>query len=123
MLIRSDEAPVVSTPNAVMRTYASPKVNGAPVAVWRTEMEPEARGPLHQATVDQVIVVLEGCLTATIASETVRADAEASIHIPAGVERQLANDGAGRLVMLTAAEPGGQAIVAGQSPADITWAA
>ena len=37
-VMRVEDAPAVTTPNAVMRTYASPATNGAAVAVWRTEM-------------------------------------------------------------------------------------
>jgi quercetin dioxygenase-like cupin family protein len=66
------DLPVVTTPNAEMRVYASPEVNGSPLAVWRTDMVPGAAGPMHTASEAQVLVVLEGAAQVSIDDVTVQ---------------------------------------------------
>ena len=50
------------TPNAVMRTLASPTLGASELAVWTVEMRAGQAGPLHTTDAEQVWVVLEGRL-------------------------------------------------------------
>jgi quercetin dioxygenase-like cupin family protein len=110
------------TPNATMSTYASAALTGSDVAVWRVEMQPGSRGPLHAASREQVMVVLEGRLVATVGGrQTQLAPAESAI-LPAGAERQLENAADEPAVALVCSLPGGEATVAGKEPVPIPWA-
>lgn len=105
------------TPNATMRRYP-----GSEVALWRTEMAPDARGPLHRIDVDQVVVVLEGSLEVTLDGELRAMGPGDSVLLPAGLERQLVAGQAG-VVTVSSALPGGVAQVADGEPVVVPWAA
>ena len=116
------DAEVFETPNAVMRTYASPSVNGSGLAVWRTEMAPGASGPVHALDTEQIVVVLSGRLTATVDGESRVLQAGDAVALPAGVERQFANPHDGPVVALSAALPGSVATLADRPPMPVPWA-
>ena len=111
------------TPNAVMQTYASPALTGSPLAVWRTEMAPGAAGPLHSASTEQVLVMLEGELGVAVAGRTQTLRAGESIVLEAGVERRLHNAGAGGVAFLACSPPAATATVPGREAVPIPWAA
>ena len=111
-----------ATPNAVMRTYASPSLTGSPLAVWRAEMAPGAAGPLHSASAEQVIVVLEGELTASVSGRTTVLGAGDSVVVPADAERRLANAGAAPVGFLVCSPPAPTATRGGGEPEPIPWA-
>jgi quercetin dioxygenase-like cupin family protein len=112
-----------ATPNAVMRTYASPSLTGSPLAVWRAEMQPGAAGPLHAASGEQVLVVLDGELTAAVGGRAAVLAAGDSIAIPAGAERRLSNAGKAPVAFLACSTPEPTATVGGGEPQPIPWAA
>jgi len=116
------DAQVFETPNAVMRTYASPSVGGAELAVWRTEMAPGASGPLHASDTEQVVIVLDGRLRLAVNGEDRVLGAGDAALLPAGAQRQLANPHREPLVTLTAAQPGAVATVGAGAPVPIPWA-
>jgi len=109
---------VHSTPNAEMRRY-----RGDTVAVWRTTMQPGSAGPVHTVDREQVIVVLSGELTATVRDQTVLAGPGDALLLPAGVVRQLRNEGSGPTVTLTSAVPGGRAQVGDNDAVIVPWSA
>ncbi|MDQ1395487.1 MAG: hypothetical protein QOG64_746 [Acidimicrobiaceae bacterium] len=113
---------IFETPNATMRTYASPSSGGAAIAVWRTEMATAAAGPEHVVDVDQVVVVIAGRLQILIDGTEHAVAAGDSAIVRAGSVRQLRNAGNEVLVTLTAAQPGGRARVGANDPVDIPWA-
>jgi quercetin dioxygenase-like cupin family protein len=117
MITTIHDAVVHATPNAVMRRYPA-----TTVAVWRTEMAPGARGPLHAVDHEQLVTVLEGTLEAVVDGEARTASPGDAVTIPEGVPRQLANAGGSALVTLTAALPGSAAQVAGGDPVQVPWA-
>lgn len=117
MITTLDETEVHVTPNATMRRYP-----GTEVAVWRTEMAPAARGPLHRIDVDQVVVVLEGGLEVTVDGSVRPLGPGDSMLLAAGCERQLVAGGAGA-VTLSAAVPGGIARVGDGEPVVVPWSA
>ena len=116
MFTTLDDTQAHVTPNATMRRYP-----GTEVAVWRTEMAAEARGPRHRIDVDQVIVVVDGALEVHLDGESRLMGAGGSVLLPAGRERQLvaAGDGA---VLLCASVPGGVARVGDGEPVEVPWA-
>jgi quercetin dioxygenase-like cupin family protein len=105
-----------ATPNAVMRTYASPSLTGSALAVWRAEMEPGAAGPLHAASGEQVLVVLDGELTVAVRGSTSVLAPGDSIAIPAGAERRLSNAGSAPVALVACSTPAPTATVRGGEP-------
>ncbi len=119
--IRLDDARVTETPAATMRTYASPSMPGdAGVAVWRTEMAAGASGPLHTVDAGQVVVVLEGRLSAEVDGRCWQVPAGDSVVLPAGVPRRL-TAGEDALVTLTASTPAASARVGDGDPVPVPW--
>ena len=119
---RIEEARVVTTPAATMRTYASPTAPAATdVAVWRTEMAPGVSGPLHAVDTDQVVVVVEGNLSAEIDGRRCDVPTGDSLLLPAGSLRRLAA-GDSELVTVTASAPGATALVGDADPVPVPWA-
>lgn len=112
------ESSTHETPNAVMRRYP-----GNTVAVWRTEMAPGAAGPQHVADLEQVVVVLEGCLDVMIGGQVTTLDPGDAVVLAAGVARRLSNPHGTPVVTLTAATPGGKARVGDGNPVPVPWAA
>jgi quercetin dioxygenase-like cupin family protein len=119
---RLQEARSIETPAATMRTYASPTTPvGADVAVWRTEMAAGTAGPLHVIDADQVVVVLEGDLSAEIDGRSCSVAAGDSVVLPARSQRRLTAGTTG-LVTLTASTPGARARVGDAEPVPLPWA-
>jgi quercetin dioxygenase-like cupin family protein len=110
------------TPNAVMRTYASPSLTGSPLAVWRAEMAPGSAGPEHAASAEQVIVVLDGELTASVDQRSSVLAAGESLVVEAGVQRRLSNAGTTPVAFLACSPPAPTATRPGGSPEPIPWA-
>jgi quercetin dioxygenase-like cupin family protein len=120
--IHLEEARVVATPAATMRTYASPTTPAATdIAVWRTDMSAGASGPLHIVDTDQVVVVVDGTLSAEIDGRRCEVPAGDSVLLPAGTQRRLTARGA-RLVTVTASAPGATARAGDADPVLVPWA-
>jgi len=119
-VLNEANAPTMSTPNAVMRIYASPSVNGAPVAVWRTDMRAGARGPRHAASQDQVLIVLDGAASVDIDGTVLSLSRGDSLLLPRGLGRQV-SCAAETLSTLTCGLPAAEATVEGQDPVPIPW--
>ena len=119
--IRLADARVTETPAATMRTYAAPTMpGGADVAVWRTEMAAGASGPLHTVDTDQVVVVVQGRLSAEIDGSSSQVPAGDSVVLPAGAVRRL-TAGEDGLVTLTASTPAATARVGDGDPVPVPW--
>lgn len=117
----ADARPVV-TPAATMRTYASPSGPAfAAIAVWRTEMPADGAGPVHSVSEDQVIVLVEGSLSVTLADQQHELGPADAIVLPAGVARQVTAGPHGAVGIL-ASLPGATASVAGADPVPVPWA-
>jgi quercetin dioxygenase-like cupin family protein len=113
--------PVVTTPNAEMRVYASPGTNGSPLAVWRTDMVPGAAGPLHTASETQVLVVVQGAARVSIDDVSVQLHAGAGTVVAAGSQRQVAVLGEENLVLLVSSLPHATARTGDGEPVPIPW--
>lgn len=90
---RFADAPTIETPNATMRTLASPSHHHSALAVWQATLQPGASGPAHRMDADQVYVALAGSLTITIDEDREVAGVGDSIFVPGSALRQVANDG------------------------------
>ncbi|OPC83751.1 hypothetical protein B4N89_24935 [Embleya scabrispora] len=88
-VIRSTEARVTETPNAVMTTYASPTQGGTDTVLWRVDMPPAVSGPLHAIDTEQIWTVIAGALTVTIDNDQSTATAGDTLILPANTPRQL----------------------------------
>ncbi len=99
------------TPNAVMRTLASPSLGASDLAVWTVEMRAGQAGPSHRAEHEQVWVVLDGRLTVNdvdhAAGETVviAADEERRITAPEHVRALVASRGGGSVTTAEGRRP------------------
>jgi quercetin dioxygenase-like cupin family protein len=92
LVVRSDAARRVETPNAVMTTYASPSQGGTTAALWRVEMAPGAVGPLHVMAGEQIWTVLDGAAAVTVDDERLDARAGDTVVLDAGRPRRIAAD-------------------------------
>jgi quercetin dioxygenase-like cupin family protein len=104
-----------------MRVYASPEVNGSPVAVWRTDMVPGAAGPPHVASESQVLVVLEGAALVSVDGANASLSVGEGILLPAGAQRQVAVAGDRDLAMLVSSLPNATARTEDAEPVPIPW--
>lgn len=91
-VIRSADARVTTTPNAIMTTYASPTQGGTEAALWRVDMAAATSGPYHAIDADQIWTVLTGSLTADVDGEKLTVSTGDTLVLPADVPRQLHSD-------------------------------
>lgn len=121
MILSSLDAPVFDTPNARMRTLTSPSRGGHELALWRVEMEGGQSGPEHCVDREQVWVVLEGRLQATIDGQTETALAGDTLVLPVDVTRQIrAQD---KLLAIVASAAAPRVTTPAQGTRPLPWAA
>ena len=117
------EAPVIETPNAVMKTLASPARLGSALAVWQVTLEPGAAGPEHAMDADEVHVVLSGQLRVTIAGTDATAEAGDAVFVPAGALRRIATAGSAPAVALVSMPAGAHVSTpTGDHHGELPWA-
>ena len=122
-IIRGTEAPVTETPNAAMKTLASPARLGSALAVWQVTLQSGGSGPEHTMDADQVYVVLSGELTVTIAGADVTGSAGDAVFIPAGSPRRIATLGGEPVVALVAMPAGAHVSTpSGSHHGELPWA-
>lgn len=109
---------VHTTPTAEMCRYP-----GSAVAVWRSTTAPGTAGPVHRIDREQVVVVVEGTLSVTIADATVEAGPGDAVLLPAGAVRQLRNDGSVPVVTISSAVPASLATVGDGDAVIVPWSA
>jgi quercetin dioxygenase-like cupin family protein len=64
-IVRASDTRETTTPNASMRTLASPELAGTGLSMWRYTMLPGQCAPLHVFDVEQIWTVVEGHMQAT----------------------------------------------------------
>lgn len=120
---RIADAPTIETPNATMRTLASPSRHHSALAVWRATMQPGAIGPEHRMDADQVYVVLAGSLRLTTDGITAVASVGDSVFVPGNSLRQVTNDGNGSLSFVVSMPAGAQVSTpSGSHQGELPWA-
>lgn len=101
-LVRHAESRRSETPNAAMTTLASPTVGGARSSIWRTEVKPEVKGPVHIFDVEQIWTFLEGEATIELDGETLTAGPGDTAVLPAHATRRLTAGPEGYTAIVTA---------------------
>lgn len=120
---RIADAPTIETPNATMRTLASPSRHRSTLAVWQATLQPGASGPEHRMDADQVYVVLVGELTVTTDGITAVAGIGDSVFVPGNALRQVANAGDDTLSFVVAMPAGAQVSTpSGSHHGELPWA-
>jgi len=114
---------VIETPNAVMRTLASPARHRSALAVWQATLQPGATGPQHRMDADQVYVVLTGSLTVSVDGTPEDAGIGDSIFVPGGALRQIGNAGDGPVSIVVAMPAGAHVSTpSGSHHGELPWA-
>jgi quercetin dioxygenase-like cupin family protein len=121
-VIRSSESRRTETPNAVMTTLASPTQGCAATAVWRVDMQPGQRGPLHAVDTEQVWTVLDGRARVVLGADAIDIGPGDTLVMPADVPRQITADAAAGVVLIGIAPAGVRAYVSDGSTVDANWA-
>jgi quercetin dioxygenase-like cupin family protein len=122
-LVRNHDARRVETPNAVMTTYASPTQGGTAQALWRVEMAPGSRGPVHVMDAEQIWTVLAGAAAVTLDDERVDAVVGDTVVLAAGRTRQIAADPASGLTAIVTGRGADVASGPGREPTVPPWIA
>lgn len=98
-LVRAEDARISVTPNATMTTLSSPSLSGSAYSLWRTNMEPGQRGPLHSFDVEQIWTVLSGTPRIVVEGQEYSLSAGDTLRISAGAMRQVFADDAATFVV------------------------
>ena len=91
-VVRHADARRTETPNAVMTTYASPTQGRSTQALWRVEMAPGARGPVHAMDSEQVWTVLDGAATVDLEGERYDVGPGDTVVLPPARTRRITAD-------------------------------
>ena len=108
-VIRPSESRRTETPNAVMTTLASPTVGGAAHSLWRVDMRPGAKGPLHAFDAEQVWTVVDGGATVELDGEAFTVAPGDTVIMPATLPRRVCADAQAGFAAIVAASPGASA--------------
>lgn len=98
--VRAGENRRTQTPNATMRTLASPTLGPtAGLSMWQVEMAPGAQGPRHVFDSEQLWTVLEGTVSVEVDDLACELATGDTIVLAAGAERQISARTAVRLLV------------------------
>lgn len=98
-LVRAEDARISVTPNATMTTLSSPSLSGSANSLWRTNMKPGQRGPLHSFDVEQIWTVLNGTPRIVVEGQEYSLSPGDTLRISAGAMRQVFTDDAATFVV------------------------
>ncbi|GAA1982131.1 cupin domain-containing protein [Catenulispora subtropica] len=85
------DAPTFERDGFTFRPLAVPSRGSAELAVWTVELAPGVHSEVHSMDREEVFVVVEGRVSATVAGEDVLAAAGDAIVVPAHAVLQLRN--------------------------------
>ena len=105
------DAPTFETEGFTFRSLAVPSRGSRELAIWQVTGAAGARSVRHCMSREEVFVVLDGLLTATIDDLPVTAIAGDALVVPAGAMLELSNDGAVPLRLMACTSVGMQATV------------
>lgn len=109
------DAPTFGRDGFTFRPLAVPSRGSSELAVWALEAAPGAAGEPHSLDREEVFVLLEGAVSATVGdAEHVLAPGDALI-VPPGTPLALRNDAAGTARLTVCTSAGMQAQIGGDS--------
>ncbi|RZJ00956.1 MAG: cupin domain-containing protein [Brevundimonas sp.] len=111
-LIKAADARLTETPNAAMTTLASPTLGGSMLAMWRTNMEPGASGPVHTFDAEQIWTLEQGGATVVLDAVPYILAPGDTLVMPAGLVRQVLADPVAGMTALVVSTAGARATLA-----------
>jgi mannose-6-phosphate isomerase-like protein (cupin superfamily) len=121
-VLRAPAAPTHDLGHARFTSLATPTRGSTDNSVWKVEILPGAPATPHSLTREEVFVVIEGTASVRIAGRADQAEAGDAIVVPADLEFELANAGAGPLRLVCCLPVGGQGRYADGSTFTPPWA-
>jgi quercetin dioxygenase-like cupin family protein len=88
---RQTEAQSFSTPNAVVTPLATARTGSEQVSVIRQRMENGHSNPNHTQTTEEVMVMLEGSVSVSVAGEESRLTQGDTLIVPANTVHSISN--------------------------------
>jgi mannose-6-phosphate isomerase-like protein (cupin superfamily) len=85
-----------------MTTLASPTQGGARSSIWRTEVKPDVKGPVHVFDVEQIWTFLEGEAIVELDGEAFTVGPGDTAVLPAEATRQITAGSEGYTAIVTA---------------------
>ena len=92
-IVQAQHQQTLTTPNAAVTPLATPSLGAAQVSVIRQRMAPQHHNPPHTQTHEEVMVMLGGTLTLTVAGESAELHPGDTAIIPAQTLHSLRNTG------------------------------
>jgi mannose-6-phosphate isomerase-like protein (cupin superfamily) len=116
------DAPHFARDGFTFRPLAVPSRGSTELAVWALEVEPGAASEIHSMDREEVFVVVNGEVTATVAGREVAAGPGDAIIVPPHAAFQIRNAGGGEPAQLTVATSAGMQALVGGMPFSPPWA-
>ncbi|MGG2464643.1 cupin domain-containing protein [Streptomyces sp. RGM 3693] len=115
-------APVFDRDGFTFRPLAVPSRGSTELAVWSLELAPGARSEPHHMDREEVFVVLDGEVSASIAGEEVLAGPGDAVIVPANTVLRLRNASAQAPAAVTAVTSAGMKATVGGATFPPPWA-
>lgn len=105
-LIRAENAPSFTLPDATFVGLAAPSRGSRETSVWRVRIAPGAPGTPHSVDREEIFVALAGSAIVSLAGERLELRSGDTLVVPAGQLFALANPGASAFEALAVAPVG-----------------
>lgn len=121
-VITSEQNQTFNLPGIAFRTLVSPVRGGTEFAMWRVNLGPHTPGTPHRLTRQEVLHVVAGEVSASIAGKTMTARSGDTIVVPAMTDFALENATSSPAEIIAFMAAGGQALVGGEPAFTPPWA-
>ncbi|MER7989368.1 cupin domain-containing protein [Streptomyces noursei] len=115
------DAPTFERDGFTFRPLAVPSRGSTELAIWALDLAPGVHSETHSMDREEVFVVIEGKVSATIAGEDVHAEAGDALIVPAHATLQLRNGCPRHPAKLTAVTSAGMQATAGGATFAPPW--
>ena len=122
-LIRAEEAPHFEVEGAQVVGYASPSRGSMAVSTWRVVLGAGVSSPVHQLTVDETFIALEGAAEYHVGTRVYQVRAGDGFTVEAGTAFRIANTGLVPFQAVVCVPAGAQAQIGEGQPFIPPWAA
>jgi mannose-6-phosphate isomerase-like protein (cupin superfamily) len=99
-IVKHSQLQTFSLPGLTHQTLASRSDDLREVEVWMQQLEPGAATPVHQHECEEVVVVLRGSGTLTIANQVQAFGPNSTLIIPPKIAHQIVNSSAEALQII-----------------------